>query len=150
MDYNERVGERLRAIRVQLGMSLQDVHRDTGGEFKAAVLGAYERGERAISVPRLHRLASWYRVPIAQLLPDEDREETAPPMSEGVTIDLSRVEALDSTTGAAIDRFLKKIQIQRQDFNGRVLTIRGSDVALLATLLDLADADLVDQIMQRP
>ena len=29
-------------------------------EFKASVLGAYERGERAISVPRLERLAKFY------------------------------------------------------------------------------------------
>ncbi len=57
MNYNERVGERLRSIRQQRGMSLQDVHRATDGEFKAAVLGAYERGERSLSLPRLRRLA---------------------------------------------------------------------------------------------
>ena len=38
-------------------------------EFKASVLGAYERGERAISVPRLQRLARFYHVPVDQLLP---------------------------------------------------------------------------------
>ncbi len=72
MDYNEKVGERLRAIRRQRGMSLQDVHRSTDGEFKAAVLGAYERGERSLSLPRLQRLAACYDVPMNQLLPEED------------------------------------------------------------------------------
>ena len=38
-------------------------------EFKASVLGAYERGERAISVPRLQRLAKLYDVPVDNLLP---------------------------------------------------------------------------------
>ncbi len=146
MDYNEKVGERLRAIRLQREMSLQDVHRATDGEFKAAVLGAYERGERSVSLPRLHRLAMCYQVPVNQLLPEDDNTMTAILPSEGVTIDLTRVEGLPDGVGDVIDRFLKKIQVQRQDFNGRVLTIRGSDVAMLAMLLDTTDADLVAQI----
>src|ERR687888_495408 len=63
------VGERLRAIRRQKGLSLHDVEARSDQEFKASVLGAYERGERAISVPRLLRLAELYRVPPDQLLP---------------------------------------------------------------------------------
>ena len=51
------VGDRLRAIRRQKGLSLHDVEARSRQEFKASVLGAYERGERAISVPRLLRLA---------------------------------------------------------------------------------------------
>src|SRR5207245_8870976 len=64
-----RVGERLRAIRRQKGLSLHDVEARSNLEFKASVLGAYERGERAISVPRLLRLAEIYEVPADQLLP---------------------------------------------------------------------------------
>src|SRR6202158_2873466 len=66
-----RVGERLRAIRRQKGLSLHDVEARSSLEFKASVLGAYERGERAISVPRLLRLAEIYEVPADQLLPRE-------------------------------------------------------------------------------
>ncbi len=146
MEYSIRVGERLRAIRLQRGMSLQDVHRATEGEFKAAVLGAYERGERSLSLPRLKRLAGHYEVPVNQLLPTEDRYEVAPTLNGGVSIDLRRVDALDSETSAVIDRFLQRIQVQRQDFNGKVLTIRASDVAVLAMLLDIADLDLVGKL----
>src|SRR4051812_24104204 len=64
-----QVGDRLRVIRRQKGLSLHDVEARSGEEFKASVLGAYERGERAISVPRLLRLAQLYRVPPDQLLP---------------------------------------------------------------------------------
>jgi transcriptional regulator with XRE-family HTH domain len=148
MDYNERVGERLRAIRMQRGMSLQDVHRATGGEFNAAVLGAYERGERSVSLPRLHRLAVCYEVPTNQLLPEEDFDAVPAAASDGVTIDLTKVESLDPELAAVIDRFLTQIQVQRQDFNGRVLTIRGSDVAMLSMLLDMKSVDLVGQIRQ--
>ena len=146
MDYNERVGERLRVIRMQRGMSLQDVHRATDGEFKAAVLGAYERGERSLSVPRLRRLAACYGVPMNQLLPEEDTYEVSARVQGGVTIDLTKVDTLSEGIAALLDRFLQRIQVQRQDFNGRVLTIRGSDVAMLAMLLEITDEELVGEL----
>ena len=149
MNYNERVGERLRSIRQQRGMSLQDVHRATDGEFKAAVLGAYERGERSLSLPRLRRLAACYGVPINQLLPEEDTYELAATGPTGVTIDLNRVDQLDDSLVAVISRFLQRIQVQRQDFNGKVLTIRASDVAMLAMMLDIEDAALIAQLERR-
>ena len=70
--YGRRVGERLRSIRRQKRLSLQDVEANSAQEFKASVLGAYERGERAISVPRLQRLARFYNVPVDQLLPPDE------------------------------------------------------------------------------
>src|SRR5947199_4793112 len=69
LTYARRVGQRLRAIRRQKRLSLQEVEAASTQEFKASVLGAYERGERAISVPRLQRLARFYNVPVDQLLP---------------------------------------------------------------------------------
>ena len=150
MGYNEEVGERLRSIRRQRDMSLQDVHKATNGEFKAAVLGAYERGERSVSVPRLHRLAICYGVPVNQLLPVDDLPAVQASVSKAVTIDLSRIELLDEPISGVIDRFLRNIQVQRQDFNGKVLTIRASDVAVLSLLLDVPDTELVEQIRKQP
>ena len=72
VSYGRKVGARLRAIRRQKGMSLQEAEELSGQEFKASVLGAYERGERAISVPRLQRLAAFYNVPVDQLLPRDE------------------------------------------------------------------------------
>jgi len=139
--YNELVGARLRSIRKQRGLSLQDVQRLSSGEFKAAVVGAYERGERSLSLPRLHRLAAFFQVPVTQFLPQDETGETAvaPLPSGGVTIDLNRVEALSGTEADIFDRFLRSIQIMRQDFNGKVLTIRRDDLRLLALLLDQSE-----------
>ena len=61
--YSQQVGERLRVIRKQKRLSLQEVEAQSTQEFKASVLGAYERGERALSVPRLDRLAQFYSCP---------------------------------------------------------------------------------------
>lgn len=135
MSYNERVGERLRSIRRQRGYSLQDVQRVSEGEFKAAVLGAYERGERSLSVPRLHRLAGYYGVPVVQLLPPEPAAMVVDPDRESVTIDLTRLGELDGPEGDMIERFLASIQMERQDFNGKVLTVRREDLRQLTRMI---------------
>ena len=100
------VGERLRAIRRQKGLSLHDVEARSDLEFKASVLGAYERGERAISVPRLLRLAEIYEVPPDQLLPrDADIEinlTEGADLDAGFTIDLVKLHALDGAARIAI------------------------------------------------
>src|ERR687898_503580 len=86
--YAIKVGNRLRSIRRQKHLSLQDVEAASEHEFKASVLGAYERGERAISVPRLQRLARFYRVPVDQMLPTDEELGGRAPGDESV-VDLT-------------------------------------------------------------
>src|ERR1700684_1542732 len=81
--YGRAVGARLRTMRKQMRLSLQAVEAMSEQEFKASVLGAYERGERAISVPRLQRLAKLYDVPVDQLLPNDDSSTRWGPNGEG-------------------------------------------------------------------
>ena len=138
--YGRKVGERLRLIRRQKRMSLQEVEASSSQEFKASVLGAYERGERAISVPRLQRLARFYNVPVDQLLPSDegpafDGSGTATPHDSSVTIDLRRLERLSGAEADMLSRYLTMIQLQRQDFNGRMLTIRRDDLRAIACIL---------------
>jgi transcriptional regulator with XRE-family HTH domain len=141
------VGKRLRSIRKQRGLSLQDVQRLSEQEFKAAVLGAYERGERSLSLPRLHRLAAFFSVPVGQLLPNEDKEtRSIPAPAGGLTIDLNRVEALSGPDSVVVERFLRGIQMLRQDFNGKVLTIRSNDLRTLALLLDQSEAVFAERL----
>jgi len=145
--YNELVGRRLRSIRKQRGLSLQDVQRLSEQEFKAAVLGAYERGERSLSLPRLHRLAAFFSVPVGQLLPNEEKEtRTVAAPAGGLTIDLNRVEALSGPDSVVVERFLRGIQMLRQDFNGKVLTIRSNDLRTLALLLDQSEALFAERL----
>ena len=143
-EYNVRVGERLRAIRRQKKLSLQEVEANSHEEFKASVLGAYERGERSISLPRLRRLADLYDVPIEQLLPKEvefadGRSSSA---STKLAIDLLKLTSIDGPGFATLSRYLSMIQVQRGDFNGKVLTVRADDVRAIAVMLDVAIADV--------
>lgn len=153
--YARAVGARLRAMRKQMHLSLQAVEATSEQEFKASVLGAYERGERAISVPRLQRLAKLYDVPVDQLLPPDgdastrwgasgDSVETAPlsarrvpataPANGKVTIDLNKLHSVSGPERDLLRRFLSMIQVHRQDFNGRMITIRAEDLRAIACL----------------
>lgn len=146
--YNDMVGSRLRSIRRQRGLSLQEVQRLSGGEFKAAVVGAYERGERSLSLPRLQRLSQFFQVPLGHFLPQEEGgERTMQPLpSGGVTIDLNRLERLSGTEAVIFTRFLRSIQMMRQDFNGKVLTIRRDDLRLLALLIDQSEESFSERL----
>ena len=149
-DYSRQVGERLRVIRKQKRLSLQEVEAQSGQEFKASVLGAYERGERALSVPRLDRLAQFYAVPVEQLLPremsgSEAAVALASPVNKKLAIDVAKLVQLTGSPFEMLARFLKLIQVQRQDFNGRVITVRGDDTRSIAAMLDVP----VDQVGDR-
>jgi transcriptional regulator with XRE-family HTH domain len=156
--YIRAVGARLRVVRNQIGLSLQAVEAASNQEFKASVLGAYERGERAVSVSRLQRLAKLYGVSVDQLLPhetdatrwwmskDADADGTASPerpavqpwqTSDTVTIDLTRLRDVSGPERDLIRRFVSMIQVQRQDFNGQLITIRSSDVRAIACLFGM-------------
>jgi len=152
--YAEQVGERLRNIRLQKGLSLHDVEERSGKEFKASVLGAYERGERSISVPRLQRLAIFYGVPVDHLLPKLGPEASeasgsataAGGADEAVCIDLEALEARSEPEARTLNRYLSLIQTQRGDFNGKVLTIRRDDVRVLAAIFDQSPGGLIERL----
>ncbi len=121
LSYARAVGERLRNLRRQQGRSLLAVEEASGREFKASVLGAYERGERIISVLRLQRLAQLYGVPVDQLLPrpaaagsgfDAPLSPNGPErvvISEPVTIDLLRLAALEAPEKEVLRRYVNMI-----------------------------------------
>ena len=136
-----RVGERLRAIRRQKGLSLHDVEARSTLEFKASVLGAYERGERAISVPRLLRLAEIYEVPADQLLPREfdgeislvDGATSSIDQANGFAIDLVRLHDVDDP-----DELAQLAHAPRVGLGPYVLKAETAPIAAAALLLDRA------------
>jgi transcriptional regulator with XRE-family HTH domain len=144
---NQRVGERLRAIRKQKKMSLQELESVSNEEFKASVVGAYERGERSVSLPRLQRLAEIYAVPVEQLLPRSlsgGVEGTAP--NRKMAIDLVALRSKKGPAFEMLARFLTMIQVQRGDFNGKVLTVRSDDVRAIAAMLNVDTEDVANSL----
>jgi transcriptional regulator with XRE-family HTH domain len=107
------------------------------------VLGAYERGERAISVPRLQRLAKLYRVPVDNLLPVDPPVATTTGGGTGndqsgegrMILDLTRLDRVKEPERELLRRFVRMIQLQRQDTSSTRITIRAEDLRSIDYLL---------------
>jgi len=149
-EYARRLGARLRAMREQRGWSLHDVQLASDGRFSGSAVGTYERGERSISVRRLSDLADLYGVPLDRLLPEGERrrsgEESGPDRRSGadkLVIDLVALEQRRETALEPIRNYLDAIKLRRGDYNGRVLTVRGTDVWAMAAMCTTDTGGLV-------
>lgn len=144
-DYQRRLGARLRAIRQQQGLTLQQVEERSTGKWKAVVVGSYERGDRAVSVAKLAELSEFYNVPVSELLPKEAAiggpSSSAPAK---IMLDLRKLSRSDLDPELRpLSRFAHTIQLQRGDFNGSVLTIRGEDLRALSVIYGTDPDELV-------
>lgn len=148
--YQIELGKRLRAIRQQQDLTLQQVEDRSEGKWKAVVVGAYERGDRAISAAKLANLADFYGVPVAELLPEAPTEQVSAgdvPRGRRVVLDLTRLSDQDVDPSLRpVTRYATTIQLQRGDYNGRVLTLREDDVRALAVALGLTAEGLIARL----
>jgi transcriptional regulator with XRE-family HTH domain len=86
------LGNRIRAVRLDLGLTLRDVERLSGGMLSSVAVGSYERADRTMSVTKFLALADFYGVAATDLLPSPDGAD-----HQGVrpmTIDLARVAGM--------------------------------------------------------
>ena len=142
--FSVEVGQRLRAVRRARELSLDDVERTSGGRWSASAVGAYERGFRNLSLPRLRELADFYGVPMGILLGEEDGQGRAAARMVKVVLDL---EVLGRSQEAdPVVRYLRTIIIERGDFNGRVLSVRRDDIRALCAILHSTEVELFDTL----
>ncbi|MGI8407057.1 MAG: transcriptional regulator [Actinomycetota bacterium] len=147
-DYAKALGASLRNIRVQKNLSLQDVQQSSAGKWKAAVIGAYERGDRNVTVTKLSDLAAFYGVPMSEIIPD-DGAPPSPGTLDGrrrVVLDLEGLAKVPEEDRDPISRFATAIQVQRGDFNGRILTIREDDLMALSLLYQTTSNELARRL----
>ena len=153
----EEVGRRLRAIRRQQRLSLEEVEERSNGRWSASAIGAYERGYRTLSLGRLRDLAEFYNVPISVLVGEADHhhqpggdgagaasERMASASGDRIVLDLAALHEV--TEAATIARYANAIAVERGDFNGRVLSLRRDDLRVLGTVMDLRDDELFDRL----
>jgi transcriptional regulator with XRE-family HTH domain len=127
-------------------LTLQQVEEISNGKWKAVVVGSYERGDRAVSVAKLAELSEFYNVPVSELLPKEEMAgATAAAGGPGrVMLDLRKLSRPDLDPELRpVSRFAHTIQLQRGDYNGNVLTIRGEDLRALSVIYGTDPEELV-------
>ncbi|MGQ0617765.1 MAG: transcriptional regulator [Acidimicrobiia bacterium] len=138
-DASRAVGRRLRAVRRALGLSLDEVERRSDGRWSASAVGAYERGFRNLSLPRLRELAGFYDVSMAALL-GEDTTTAAAQRPSRVVLDLVALRREEASEPIA--RYLRSILLERGDFNGQMMSIRRNDINVLCALQQCSEPEL--------
>ena len=142
--FSREVGVRLRAVRRQRRLSLDEVERQSGGRWSASAIGAYERGFRNLSLPRLQELAGFYNVPMSVLLGEVDIREGSGDRPERIVLDLLALESVPEA--ALVSRYAQTIVLERGDWNGRVLSVRRDDVRALARMHHASEEELVETL----
>jgi transcriptional regulator with XRE-family HTH domain len=141
--FSAQVGTRLRGVRRARALSLDDVERLSGGRWSASAIGAYERGFRNLSLPRLRELATFYDVPMSVLLGEVDNLNGGCHVRR-ITLDLERMRTIPEAN--AVWRYLQAIIRERGDYNGRVLSIRRDDSRALCAVLHVDEAGLIARL----
>jgi transcriptional regulator with XRE-family HTH domain len=145
--YPVSLGQRLRAIRLQQGLSLNGVEMKSGGRLKGVVIGSYERGTRAVTVQRLAELAEFYGVPVTTLLPAGSGTDGQIAAAPRLVLDLERLQELPAAEAAPLARYTATLQAQRGDYNGRVMSIRHEDLRSLAVIYDDTPTHLAERLI---
>lgn len=145
-DFAKVVGERLRKLRRRKQMSLQAVEERSGGSLRAAVVGSYERGDRAASVRRLAELANFYGVPVDSLVSTRENDASSSLEDDGkVVIDLDALRNAPHEAEHLVN-FVSGVQQKRNDFGGTVLTIRSNDVWMVSSVYGWSAAKLREKM----
>lgn len=148
MSFARLLGEELRNIRLQKGLSLKKVEDESNGRFKASILGSYERGQRSISVQRLAELASFFGVPVEDVLMKARERGATLPQVKPISINLNKLRTLEADEKSSIESYIAFIQAQRGDFNEHIITLRNDDRQVLANVLGTSPA-LVAERMEK-
>lgn len=146
--YVDLVGERLRRIRQERSLSLQDVCDRSGGAFVVSTLSAYERGKRSLSLERLLELAEIYGISATSLLDEDDSAEVFADLSRNrpLRINLSHLDRLSPEERRPLENYLAFLRTLRGDSTREILTIRKDDLAYLSTLYGVRPQTLKDRL----
>ena len=146
--YAERVGEKLRRLRQDRNLSLQEVCDRSGGSFVVSTLSAYERGKRSISLERLLELADIYGLSPTTLLelPDEEEFQGSLGGNRPLRIRLEHLDRLSEEERLPLLNYLQFLKNLRNDPARELLTIRKDDLNYLSSLYGVRPHALTERL----
>jgi len=139
-DQEIHLGQRIRTIRRQMGWTLDDCQRRSSGKLPAVTLGAYERGERSISLAKLSLIAELLQVPMEHLL--SGAANSSVNVKERHIYDLHALSRMSSSAEKELlMSYLTQIIHERGDWRGAVITLRSVDISNLHILFAAQSSD---------
>ena len=126
---------RLRTVRISKGLTLNQVSALSKGRISAIALGSYERGDRSLSTEKLIEIAQIYQIPVAELI-----SPTQKGINSGrVIIDVRKLSTSSDSSNEAALKIVQRVAHMRHDWNGEVISLRSSDIALLKIFANYSD-----------
>ena len=133
----DQIRGRIRQLRREKGLTLLECEIQSRGRIRAVVLGAYERGDRSMSLKKVIEIAELFGVPLAHLIAADLQPEQSRIAGSRHIYDLRALRALaPSEQKILLSRYLSRIAEQRGDWGGEVISIRHADVEAIARLVD--------------
>lgn len=109
------------------------------------MLGAYERGERSISLSRFCELAQTYGIPADRLLADVFAR-LEPAGRQEIAIDLNLLTLIPGEEGKVVAEFVHRLKSQRGDYMTDVITLRSGDIEAISLASSQAPSTLLHTI----
>lgn len=147
IDLMATIGENLRKVRRKQGLTLAQVEERSNGEWKAVVIGSYERNDRSLSLKKAIELAQFYQIPIDQLLGISNSSMNSG-TSHRVILDLRRLRNYSQHFEdlAMVSQIAAFICAKRRDWNGEILSLRESDQATLALISFASEEEILRKL----
>jgi transcriptional regulator with XRE-family HTH domain len=147
--YAELVGDKLRKLRQERGLSLQEVCDRSGGSFVVSTLSAYERGKRSLSLERLLELSDIYGISPPVLLDVEGNGDMQGSLgrSAPLRVNLENLSKLSSGERRPLENYIQFLKNLRNDPAREILTMRKDDLDYLATLYGVRPQMLKDRLV---
>jgi transcriptional regulator with XRE-family HTH domain len=143
----DQIRGRIRQLRRERGLTLLDCELLSHGRIRAVVLGAYERGDRSMSLKKVIDIAELFDVPLIHLIATDLQAEQTPIAGSRHIYDLRALRALPlSEPKIFLSRYLSRIAEQRGDWAGEVISIRQADVEAIARLVDSEEINFQDWV----
>jgi len=122
-------------VRISKGLTLSQVSALSKGSISAIALGSYERGDRSLSTEKLFAISNIYQIPVAELMSPIEKGIK----SGRVIIDIKKLSTSSDSSNDAALKIVQRIAHMRHDWNGEVISLRSSDMALLKIFADYSD-----------
>ena len=133
----DQIRGKIRQLRREKGLTLLECEILSRRRIRAVVLGAYERGDRSMSLKKVIEIAELFGVPLAHLITSDLQPEQSRIAGSRHIYDLRTLRALaPSEQKILLSRYLSRIAEQRGDWAGEVISIRQADVEAIARLVD--------------
>jgi transcriptional regulator with XRE-family HTH domain len=141
------IRRRIRQLRRERGLTLLAFEKLSGGRIRAVVLGAYERGDRAMSLNKVIEIAEVFGVELAHIIAPSSGRSDYLGLTQRHIYDLRALQSLKPCAEKEIlTRYILRIAHQRGDWAGELISLRRDDIDALSRVIDSDEINFHDWV----